>query len=68
MPPRAAGTILGVEDYMVNAAALKVVGSRKPGLARADDNNVGTGRIHSPMIVAGRLPALVLAHGDGGPP
>lgn len=65
MPPRAAGTILGVEDYVVNAAALKVIGSREPGLARADNNDVGTGRIHSPMIVAGRLPALVLAHGDG---
>lgn len=60
MPPRTAGTILGVEDYLVNATALKVIGSREPGLARADNNDVGTGRIHSPMIVAGRLPALVL--------
>ena len=65
MPPRTSGTVLGVEDYVVHAAALKVVRGRKPRLACANDHDVGSGGIHSPMIVAGPVPALVLAHGDG---
>ena len=65
MPPRTSGTVLGVEDYVVHAAALKVVRGRKPRLACANDHDVGSGGIHSLMIVAGPVPALVLAHGDG---
>jgi cyclopropane-fatty-acyl-phospholipid synthase len=64
VPPGTAGTVLGVEHYIVHAAALEVVSRGKTSLACADHGNVDPGTFHSTMIVAEDNAALVLAQGD----